>query len=536
MKAQLKTGLCLAAMCLAIGLSAPDARAFSLLGPFEPWMTTTNGFNPSDEADIGGPMCISNEYRWNVPVVTYGFDQSFLDYFGTNGVAAVESAIQVLNDLPPASQIVLTNYPLDSRNTDYYAQSLSISDLKSMTLPLLLEHMGLTEPTRYVYVLRQWNPVLTDYSNDYGNNRILLFDVFGEVVVGTNAVETNMLSDYVVARNYDPQSLSASPYVNESLYSGIPLTFNSVDAVIEPLAVDPLADAYSAVADDELGAGVFYQGLTRDDVGGLAYLLSTNNVNYETLLPGIYGVGVNSNSFVNGAWRPGVDKITFILQPVDSQSGAFLPTTNFFTDSYITNGILQQQQLARVVSQPDFIFSATDTGGNDINSGGFTRTGTTNWVNNATLNGNTNGAGPGVIQPPVKINFGRYGQLMYSYVGLSDSSDESIEDYSSPPGTFDGSTNTPIGYPVPQTGTNQMIFRMWLSMGPNKNDTYSDQNTHHLFEWSSASLSGTPFIFQTSTNFADWVTLFSVTNNGSISYYFLNNPSSASRFYRLVSQ
>jgi len=162
MKVQLKIGLCFATMCVALGLSAPNTRAFSLLGPFEPWMTTTNGFNPSDEGDIGGPMCISNGYRWNVPVVTYGFDQSFLDYFGTNGVAAVESAIQILNNLPPASGTVLTNYPFDSRYDNYQAQSESLIDLKSQTLVLILEHLGLTQPTRYVYVLRQWDSALID--------------------------------------------------------------------------------------------------------------------------------------------------------------------------------------------------------------------------------------------------------------------------------------------------------------------------------------------------------------------------------------
>ena len=58
--------------------------------------------------------------------------------------------------------------------------------------------------------------------------------------------------------------------------------------------------------------------------------------------------GVNTNSFVNGAWRAGVDKITFVLQPVDSLSGVFLPMTNQFTDTYITNGNVMQQQLERV--------------------------------------------------------------------------------------------------------------------------------------------------------------------------------------------
>ena len=116
--------------------STDESDAFALLGPVQPWMQTTNGV--IQPGDIGGPMCISNEYRWNVPVVTYGFDQSFLDYFGTNGVAAVESAIQILNDLPPASQIVLTNYPFNSQSENFAAAAQSLYDLKSETLSLLL--------------------------------------------------------------------------------------------------------------------------------------------------------------------------------------------------------------------------------------------------------------------------------------------------------------------------------------------------------------------------------------------------------------
>jgi hypothetical protein len=156
-------------------------------------------------------------------------------------------------------------------------------------------------------------------------------------------------------------------------------------------------------------------------------------------------------------------------------------------------------------------------------------------MNNAALNGNTNGEGPGVIQPSVRITFNKLGRLICTYAGLGDS-EESFREYGSYWETFDGSTNAPIVYPAPQTGTNQMIFRMWLSMGPNKNDAVSPQNTNHRFEWSPVSLAGTPFVLQTSTNLADWVMLFSVTNNGSISYYFVNYPASVSRFYRLVPQ
>ena len=82
-------------------------------------MTPDLGYHQPD--DIGGPMNLGEEYRRTVPVVTYGFDPSFLDYFGQPGVDTIEQAIQTLNDLPPASELVLTNYPLSSMQINYYA-------------------------------------------------------------------------------------------------------------------------------------------------------------------------------------------------------------------------------------------------------------------------------------------------------------------------------------------------------------------------------------------------------------------------------
>src|ERR1051326_7906040 len=81
---------------------------FSLLGPYADWMDIQKGY--AQPGDIGGPMNIGEGYRWNIPTITYGFSRSFLDYFGSNGVAAVESAIAVLNQLPPASTVDLQNY------------------------------------------------------------------------------------------------------------------------------------------------------------------------------------------------------------------------------------------------------------------------------------------------------------------------------------------------------------------------------------------------------------------------------------------
>ena len=37
---------------------------------------------------------IGEEYRWNTPLLTYAYDESFLNYFGSNGVVAIENAIR----------------------------------------------------------------------------------------------------------------------------------------------------------------------------------------------------------------------------------------------------------------------------------------------------------------------------------------------------------------------------------------------------------------------------------------------------------
>ena len=498
-----------------------QANAFALLGPYESWMEETNDFR--QPGDIGGPMDIGSGYRWNVPVVTYGFDKSFLDFFGTNGVAAVEGAIQVLNDLPPASQIVLTNYPLNSASVNDQAQAGNLCDLKSATLVLLLEQMGLTQPTRYIFALRQWEPIfITDPSES-------------DWYDGTNWLDGIIPND-IVQRNFDPETLSPSFYVNGTLFSGYVLSTYYGGQVNDVIAFpdDPVGENNISVADygfsfnfyddGAFSPGTFFTGLTEDDVGGLRYLLSTNNVAYETLLPNVCGTGTNANSFVNGAWRPGVDKITFVPQPFNSAHCQFLPVTNQFTDTYITNGNITQQQLQRVITQPDFIFCAGDVNYGALGLPFVDRTGTTNWINNAALNENPTNGGPGVIQPQIKIIFNKLGH------GLHNLNDTSAQESSIYWSTFDGSTNPPIIYPISQTGTNQFTISMWFNMGNFPNQFQKG------FDWSLTNSVGSVSLFQTSTNLTDWVTDFSVTNDGTVWTFVNSNPSSTYRFYRVIPQ
>src|SRR5216117_1860675 len=111
MKRLSKTILLLPVLMLAL-----LTMGFSLIGPFKAgpapndWQARGFGGRPAGlgyslAGDIGGPMFPLEAYRWNVPFITYGFDESFIRYFGNQGIAAVSDAFQILNDLPPFSSM-----------------------------------------------------------------------------------------------------------------------------------------------------------------------------------------------------------------------------------------------------------------------------------------------------------------------------------------------------------------------------------------------------------------------------------------------
>lgn len=482
------------------------AHAFALLGPYADWMAETNDYH--QDGDIGGPMNLGEEYRWNVPVITYAFDDSFVNYFGTNGVAAVEGAIQILNELPEASDIVLTNFPTDTRRANAQAGDLFVFDLKSTALALLVEQLGLTQPTRNILDLQGWDPALMQLMF-CGNSSCSNFAYFPGLVI---------------QRNFDPATVQASFAINGLSYECevetdpyLPLNY------VGEFPIDPQQSPNSAVADafshlyQGLPAGCFYTGLTRDDVGGLCYLLSATNLNWESLPNDVIFTGgrAHANKRLRGAWRPGVEKITFAPQP-RNRRGKFKTAVFKFTAFYVTNGVVSPQRAKRIVSQPDIVFAAADTYLADSNSPMFLRTGTDQWTNNATENGNPGGAGPGVIKSPIRITFDELGPHINSGA------------YFNPPelvnhgwASFDMSTNPPIIYPQ-NTGQTNLLVRLRLY----------DTNTLPWTEINST-LFDVPVAFggqaalQTSTNQTDWTSLITVTNAGSIvrwDYFGTNSP------------
>jgi hypothetical protein len=286
---------------LASGLQA--SWGFALLGPLpgypglptdfgDAWQTVVIGYGlaytdlsspltpggPVFLGDIGGPKNIGEEYRRNARTIYYAYDANFLGFFGTEGATAADGAFAIMNSLTNVTSYSrdLSEFPLNSQQFNYQAQSLFLMDVKSETLHLLVEQMGLAAPERFSWTL-------------------------AERAVPPGCPLTTIY--LVLQRNFDfkPTALNQlqySSYVNNVLYSYYIVEFcTSPPATLAftvPFAVDPLAEQDSAVAANSgnglfiyppsggLQVGGFYTGLTRDDVGGLRYLLQTNNVNWET--------------------------------------------------------------------------------------------------------------------------------------------------------------------------------------------------------------------------------------------------------------
>lgn len=453
---------------LALGLvagMAPGALGFSPLGQFRgmpPWQITAIGYDLP--GDIGGPQEGNEGYRWNIPTIYYAFDASFISYFGKPGMAAVDDAIKIFNELPSFSSITNDEFslyirgepvPTDVRGPQNFSfAQAGLIDVKSQAMQFLMEQLGFAEPTRYTWSLR------------------------GRFVVTVGGV---MFTNYSVKKlNLDPITFQPSSYVNGQLYDYEivePLRVRGIDFAdaIEVPVNPPAPYAFSAVADFALGPGEYYFGLSQDDIGGLRFLYNKNNFAVESLVPGISGnvlgsspwapyVGTNvttnvtvtnvvGNIVVTGI-RPGINKIRFKKVKFDSLiSQLFLPVTSRYNDLVITNSRAVRQSLQRGLTQPDMLFTAEDNGLIiNLIPWIWARTATASWTNNDAINGNdlTTGddfGGPGVIPPQVVMRFSD--QLPY-WLNSSPNFLTGGDDLpaSAVWGSFDENTQTPVIYPL----------------------------------------------------------------------------------------
>lgn len=275
----------------ALAVTAYTIQAFSLLGPWAAWQVNTLSYqlgtvivggDPVYERDPGGPMGLREGYRQNIPVLTYAFDKTFMETFGEEGIAEVERAFETINTTfreMYSSEDYLETVPTQITRYNYRAMSLGLLDIYSMTLGSLTERLGLASPERFCWTLR---------------------DVFvsGDVTDPNG----NVVPDeyYTIRRNYDPVTLETTPYVNGTLYSYriIPGIFvdDSGTWIHDAMEVvpDPSAISYNTVAglmgNVNQGCsirGLYYTGLSRDDVGGLRWLYSPDNYAFESMPSGL---------------------------------------------------------------------------------------------------------------------------------------------------------------------------------------------------------------------------------------------------------
>lgn len=433
------------AVMLAV-MTLPQARAFSLLGIWDTWQTTAIGYQLG--GDIGGPMGLTEGYRWNVPTITYAFDRSFLLYFGQRGVEEVEKAIAILNALPPVSNLSsnLTEFPLDSKRVNYQAQALFLYDLKSAALENLVEILGLAEPERWTFCLRARQ-----------------LQTVGQTTI------TNYL---VIQRNFDPVTWMPSRLVNGAAYSyqvQEPLRPGDYADAIE-FATDPLALSYTAVASHGASVGQYYTGLTRDDVGGLRYLYRYHNFAVENISQDVtnsFGAGTGggymiwwptnatlqtnfwggsgTNTIQATGLRPGIEKITFQRVDYDSLLGQQLtPYTYYYTDLVITNYVAYPQYVARTVTTPDILFTAEDLGVTAGVPSPVIIDRSVTFTSNDALNGATTQAGPGTLSGPANISFTT---LLPAFLNDDTYFDEANATRTAVWGAFDGTTNAPVVFP-----------------------------------------------------------------------------------------
>lgn len=469
-----------------------SAHAFSLAGPPASWMTADMNYDPAL-----APMTPGEGYRYNSPVVVYGFDQSFIEFFGAEGVDAVESAIKIMNDLPAASALDPANYPQSTARVNQSARRFRLLDLKSNVLSVLVENQGLVAPERYVWTLRQ-----VERPNEFTRNFLTL------------------------RRNYDPFTVLPSSFINGTFYTfQIQQTGDDVWEAVE-ISVDPSEPNVSVVGlmggetDSSVGRidaraqriynsrGLYFSGLTQDDVGGLRYLYHPGTVAVEQLPAGttlrttrsvdeissggggasawtpVYGVGLvtggtggatNTTGVVDIAVRRGVNKVTYVRGDVGNQVlGTFRrPVVVRYSDSFSTNGVggtFRTQNVERAMTAPDILFTAEDLGTGGGQPVPVLVARTVAYQNLGTLNSNQGGAGSvGPLGPGIKGSSTTI--ISLARVGLTELNSSSQDNLTEEQGftsymwgSYDGSTNAPIVYPV-----GRVNLRMVESIVRNRN-------------------------------------------------------------------
>ncbi|MGY8649632.1 MAG: hypothetical protein ACKVKM_02365 [Verrucomicrobiia bacterium] len=262
--------------------------------------------------DLGGPKEIDRFYRWNVPDLTYSFDDSFVRYFGLEGVNAVNDAVGVMNDffepadgsykgvtsMDFARDGFVSNFNTTWLNTT--AQNQQIIDLKSLVLGMLVNQMGIGNPHRYAFTTRSisQNGTGTEWSFNVRLNNFDPLTLMPTDVINGVTYSYRLIHDAAPRAGGAPAGAEIPTFVDMEEFttdtSGNAWTAVSgiVDAFYGNTAIywtdSPTLFDFGVYYDGQNAMGGQYQprhALTYDDAGGLKYLYNTNNIVWEDLYP-----------------------------------------------------------------------------------------------------------------------------------------------------------------------------------------------------------------------------------------------------------
>jgi hypothetical protein len=374
-----------------------------------------------------------------------------------------DSLVYVTNNFPTAlTNLVTTNLAL------LVEQSLTNSDAGLVALyPDLVIVPGSTIP-RFTNVVTAtvssyltnlpWAPVGTPpqqaFATNYTTNVMFVYSRQFANVVTQSYSAFSFVTVIDTTLSFAPYAPVGSPPVTNTTTRTMLTNIPSGDFYILPAnlcGVQILSNVLSTVigvtnsftATNTLSTST---NTTTNSFSGTFLLASTNITWFTNHTIAYFPVICTTNE---PSLRRGIEKVTFVKTAYDSLLGRFYtPQTNYFSMTMITNSTDFVQKYQRVVTAPDFLFTARDMAPGPAADPTLFPDVTRN-INFSTNNALPGLAGPGLIQSAVTVTFNKSGPLYYNTVTTNFQYflDELTAAKLMMWGSYDGTTNAPVVYP-----------------------------------------------------------------------------------------
>jgi hypothetical protein len=418
---------------------------------------------------------IVDPLNFNAPVAaTYdGFLPDGGFYIGLTrddmaGFRYLLSTNNVIFESPTAGSVLLsstatggTNYgsPFARFTTDFTSFALAAQTNSPVILSNLYPGLIITGSSNYFTIVAVPN-IVTYFTNLIGapaGSQTL--------VIATNGFTYTVVQNYadtfanIVTNTYNPKSSVTVVTVQVQQLTGAPggiLTTNTTTQIITLTNV-PSGDFY--INTNACGPDLILYPLLTNVVVTTNVLLSASNstglffsqtdLTYATnhiyvAEPVLCGAAATGGTTTNvpGLYQ-GIGRIQFVKTSFDSLLGQFYqPITNTYSMELVVNHQSVHQTYQRVVTVPDFLFTAADLapGPDTLLYENFYARTTPNYDE---ANVPPALAGPGTLNPQVTVTFNKVANRYQNSAGGDELTQAPYRIY----GSYDGTTNDPVVYP-----------------------------------------------------------------------------------------